>query len=77
MTQAEPGVSAQGLFFAIPSNTVKRVAAELIATGHVVYPYLGVEILIWSMYGLAFNLVLGTKLSHEEKRDLVAFLRTL
>src|SRR5262245_338211 len=24
------------------------------------YPYLGVEILIWSMYALAFNLVLGT-----------------
>jgi branched-chain amino acid transport system permease protein len=24
------------------------------------YPYIGVEILIWSMYALAFNLVLGT-----------------
>src|SRR3954449_2145651 len=24
------------------------------------YPYLGVEILIWSLYALAFNLVLGT-----------------
>ena len=24
------------------------------------YPYIGVEILIWSIYGLAFNLVLGT-----------------
>ena len=24
------------------------------------YPYLGVEILIWSIYALAFNLVLGT-----------------
>ena len=24
------------------------------------YPYLGIEILIWSMYALAFNLVLGT-----------------
>jgi S1-C subfamily serine protease len=43
VTEAEPGVSAQGLFFAIPSNTVKRVSAELIATGHVVYPYLGVS----------------------------------
>jgi S1-C subfamily serine protease len=43
VTEAEPGVSAQGLFFAIPSNAVKRVSAELIATGHVVYPYLGVS----------------------------------
>ncbi|MFL4987223.1 MAG: branched-chain amino acid ABC transporter permease, partial [Microvirga sp.] len=24
------------------------------------YPYLGVEILIWSLYALAFNLLLGT-----------------
>src|SRR5258707_3081041 len=24
------------------------------------YPYLGIEILIWSLYALAFNLVLGT-----------------
>jgi 2-alkenal reductase len=43
VTQAEPGVSAQGLFFAIPSNKVKQVSAEIIATGHVVYPYLGVS----------------------------------
>jgi serine protease Do len=43
VTEAEPGVSAQGLFFAIPSNTVKRVTTELIATGHVIYPYLGVS----------------------------------
>src|SRR4030095_12268247 len=43
VTEAEPGVSAQGLFFAIPSNTVQKVAAELIASGHVVYPYLGIS----------------------------------
>jgi S1-C subfamily serine protease len=43
VTEAEPGVSAQGLFFAIPSNAVKRVSAEIIATGHVTYPYLGVS----------------------------------
>jgi 2-alkenal reductase len=43
VTEAEPGVSAQGLFFAIPSNTVMRVSAEIIASGHVVYPYLGVS----------------------------------
>jgi 2-alkenal reductase len=39
---AEQGVPAQGLFFAIPSNTVKQIADQLIANGKVVYPYLGV-----------------------------------
>jgi 2-alkenal reductase len=34
-------VAAQGLFFAIPANTVKRVTTDIIATGHVAYPYLG------------------------------------
>jgi len=32
----------QGLFFAIPSNTVQDIATRLIADGTVVYPYLGV-----------------------------------
>lgn len=36
------GTPAQGLFFAVPSNQVRQVAAELIANGRVVYPYLGV-----------------------------------
>jgi S1-C subfamily serine protease len=36
-------VAAQGLFFAIPSNTVKRISAELIANGKVVYPSLGLS----------------------------------
>jgi S1-C subfamily serine protease len=36
-------VAAQGLFFAIPSNTVKRITTELIASGRVVYPYLGLS----------------------------------
>lgn len=39
----ENGHPVQGLFFAIPSNTVKEIAAKLIADGEVVYPYLGVE----------------------------------
>jgi 2-alkenal reductase len=39
---AEQGVPAQGLFFAIPSNTVKKITDQLIQTGTVVYPYLGV-----------------------------------
>ena len=35
-------IDAQGLFFAVPSETVVRVAQELIAEGAVDYPYLGV-----------------------------------
>ncbi len=37
------GQPVQGLFFAIPSNTVKRIASELIEDGQVAYPYLGIE----------------------------------
>lgn len=40
----EQGVPVQGIFFAIPVNTVKEIASELIATGHIVYPYLGVGV---------------------------------
>jgi 2-alkenal reductase len=41
--QAEPGVSAEGLGFAIPSNTVQEIAQTLIANGKVERPYLGIE----------------------------------
>lgn len=37
------GDQAEGLGFAIPSNTVKMVAQQLIAHGKVEYPYLGVQ----------------------------------
>jgi 2-alkenal reductase len=37
-------VDAQGLFFAVPSQTVQKVATELIAEGAVDYPYLGVRL---------------------------------
>ena len=43
--QAEGGVPAQGLFFAIPANTVGRIAAQLIEQGRVVYPALGASVL--------------------------------
>ena len=33
---------AQGLGFAIPINTVQRIAQELIAKGKVDHPYLGI-----------------------------------
>jgi serine protease Do len=36
------GQPVQGLFFAIPSNTVKRISQLLIDEGSVSYPYLGV-----------------------------------
>jgi 2-alkenal reductase len=38
-------VDAQGLFFAVPAQTVTRVAEELIAEGAVDYPYLGLQLL--------------------------------
>jgi 2-alkenal reductase len=37
-------VDAQGLFFAVPAQTVTRVAEELIAEGAVDYPYLGLQL---------------------------------
>jgi 2-alkenal reductase len=36
------GMPAQGLFFAIPANTVMKITAQLIETGRAVYPYLGI-----------------------------------
>lgn len=37
-------IDAQGLFFAVPSKTVTRVANALIAEGSVAYPYLGLQL---------------------------------
>jgi len=36
------GTIAQGLFFAVPSNTVTEITAQLIELGEVIYPYFGV-----------------------------------
>ena len=38
----DQGQPVQGLFFAIPANTVKQIAAKLIADGQVIYPYFGI-----------------------------------
>ncbi len=40
--QAEPGVQAQGIGFAIAISTAKPIADQLVATGKVIHPYLGV-----------------------------------
>jgi 2-alkenal reductase len=42
VTSTAQGVVAQGLFFAIPSNTVQEVVTELIEDGEVVYPFFGI-----------------------------------
>jgi S1-C subfamily serine protease len=40
---AEPGVQAEGIGFAISINTAMPIARELIASGSVVHPYLGIS----------------------------------
>ncbi len=51
------GAVAEGLGFAIPSNTVKEVTGQLIQYGHVRRPYLGVEwVAITPRIASAYNL---------------------
>ncbi len=40
--QAEPGVQAQGVGFAIGITTAKPIADQLVTTGHAVHPFLGI-----------------------------------
>lgn len=40
---SDSGNVAEGLGFAIPSNLVRDIAAQLIATGHVEHPYIGIS----------------------------------
>jgi 2-alkenal reductase len=44
IAETADGDAAQGIFFAIPANTVREIAALLIRDGRVVYPYFGVEL---------------------------------
>jgi S1-C subfamily serine protease len=41
--QAEPGVQAQGIGFAISISTAKPIADQLVSTGHVDHPFLGIN----------------------------------
>jgi serine protease Do len=41
--QAEPGVSAQGIGFAIAIATAKPIADQLVSTGRAVHPFLGIQ----------------------------------
>ncbi|MDQ6672605.1 MAG: trypsin-like peptidase domain-containing protein [Chloroflexota bacterium] len=41
--QAEPGVQAQGIGFAISIATAKPIADQLVQTGKVVHPFLGIQ----------------------------------
>jgi S1-C subfamily serine protease len=41
-TQAEPGVAAQGIGFAIAIDTAKPIADQLVSTGHAVHPFVGI-----------------------------------
>ncbi|HEU5424439.1 MAG TPA: trypsin-like peptidase domain-containing protein [Nitrolancea sp.] len=39
---AEPGVPAQGIGFAIAINTAKKIADQIVKTGHAVHPFVGI-----------------------------------
>ena len=41
--QAEPGVQAQGIGFAIAIDTARPIADQLIASGHAIRPFLGIS----------------------------------
>src|SRR6266545_3308009 len=43
-TQAEPGVQAQGIGFAISITTAKPIADQLAATGRAIHPFVGVSL---------------------------------
>jgi 2-alkenal reductase len=43
LPQDQGGTPIQGLFFAVPSSTVTEVAQQLIATGTIEHPYLGIS----------------------------------
>lgn len=42
VVRGDPMVSAEGLGFAVPANIMRRVSEQIIATGQVLYPFLGI-----------------------------------
>jgi S1-C subfamily serine protease len=43
--QAEPGVQAQGIGFAIATSVAKPIADQLVSTGRAIHPYIGISFL--------------------------------
>jgi len=62
--QAEPGVPAQGIGFAISIAAAKPIADQLVATGKVIYPYLG-------MSDIDLNPAIAAQLGTTEKEGIV------
>ncbi len=61
---AEPGVQAQGIGFAIAIDTAKPIADEIVATGHVTHPYVGI-------YYLGLNPALAAQLGTDQQSGIV------
>ncbi len=63
-TQAEPGVPAQGIGFAISIATAKEIADQLVETGRASHPYIGVQ-------QLPLNPLIASRLGTKVKSGVV------
>ncbi|HEU5100198.1 MAG TPA: trypsin-like peptidase domain-containing protein [Roseiflexaceae bacterium] len=62
--QAEPGVQAQGIGFAISIASAKPIADQLVAHGQAVHPYIGIQ-------QVPLNPVIGSRLGADQKTGVV------
>ncbi len=62
--QAEPGVQAQGIGFAIAISTAKPIADEIVATGRASHPYLGIAY-------VSLNPAIASQLKTQQKQGIV------
>jgi serine protease Do len=62
--QAEPGVQAQGIGFAISIASAKPIADQLVATGQAIHPYIGVQ-------QIPLNPVIASRLGTDAKSGVV------
>jgi len=62
--QAEPGVQAQGIGFAISIAAAKPIADQLVATGQATHPYIGVQ-------QIPLNPVIASRLGSDTKSGVV------